>query len=275
MNDIITIQNVRAYLDAQGTAWLNAADVARGLGWTQSKNNVEYVRWETINGYLREFGFSQKVGKDDFIPENMLYRLAMKANNETAQIFQAKVADEILPEIRKHGVYATEDFIERTLANPDFAIRVFSELKAERERNAILQERNVILQEQNSNLQQEKTVLQEENAIIKPRADYCNAVLDSDELLDITDIAKEYGFSGQTFNRIIADFGIQYRKGNTWALRQKYAGEGYAHLKTSRINGRNVTYLAWTQRGRHFLYEFLKEQGILPVHIRLKIAQGA
>ena len=226
MNDIITIQNVRAYLDNQGTAWLNAADVAHGLGWTQFKNGVEYVRWETINGYLREFGFSQEVAKDNFIPENMLYRLAMKASNERALEFQAKVADEILPAIRKRGVYATDNFIEKTLANPDFAIRVFSELKAERERNAILQ----------------------------PKADYCDAVLDSDELLDITDIAKEYGFSGQTFNRIIADFGIQYRKGNTWALRQKYANEGYAHLKTVRANGRTFSYLAWTQRGRYFLY---------------------
>ena len=247
MTDIITIQNVRGYLDANNTAWLNAADVARELGWTQFKNGVEYIRWETVNKYLAEFDFPKKVGKDDFIPENMLYRLVWKSRDEKALEFQSKVTDEILPAIRKHGVYATEDFIERTLANPDFAIRVFSELKAERERNAILQ----------------------------PKADYCDAVLDSDELLDITDIAKEYGFSGQTFNRIIADFGIQYRKGNTWALRQKYANEGYAHLKTVRANGRTFSYLAWTQRGRYFLYQFLKEHGILPVHIRLKSAQGA
>ena len=245
MTEIITIQNVRAYLDANNTAWLNAADVARGLGWTQTKNGVEYVRWETINNYLREFDFPKNVGKDDFIPENIFYRLVWKSRDERALEFQAKVADEILPAIRKRGVYATDDFIERTLANPDFAIRVFSELKAERERNAILQ----------------------------PKADYCDAVLDSSELLDITDIAKEYGFSGQTFNRIIADFGIQYRKGNTWALRQEYTGKDYARLKTSRLSGRTVTYLAWTQRGRYFLYHFLKERSLVPVHERL--AKGA
>ncbi|MBR3746049.1 MAG: phage antirepressor KilAC domain-containing protein [Selenomonadaceae bacterium] len=259
MTEIITIQNVRAYLDANNTAWLNAADVARGLGFTETKNGVEYIRWRTINGYLKGLGFSQEVAKDSFIPENMFYRLAMKANNETAQIFQAKVADEILPAIRKRGVYATDDFIERTLANPDFAIRVFTQLKEEREKNALLTEQNALLSEHNT--------------ILQPKADYCDAVLDSDELLDITDIAKEYGFSGQTFNRIIADFGIQYRKGNTWALRQEYTGKDYARLKTSRLSGRTVTYLAWTQRGRYFLYHFLKEHGLVPVHERL--AKGA
>ncbi len=242
MKEIMTIQNVRGYCDDNGTAFLNAEDVARGLGWTQFKNGVEYVKWERINGYLRDFDFPQKVGKDDFIPENMFYRLVWKSRDEKALEFQAKVADEVLPSIRKRGVYATDDFIERTLANPDFAIRVFSELKAERERNAILQ----------------------------PKADYFDAVLDSTELLDVTDIAKGYGFSGQTFNRIIADVGIQYRKGNTWVLRQQYAGEDYARLKTVRANGRTFSYLAWTQRGRHFLYQYLKQRGIVPVSERLR-----
>lgn len=259
MTEIVTIQNVRAYLDANNTAWLNAADVARGLGFTEEKNGVEYVMWRRVNEYLQGFGFSALVSKDDFIPENMFYRLAMKAKNETAQIFQAKVADEILPAIRKRGVYATDDFIERTLANPDFAIRVFTQLKEEREKNALLTEQNALLSEHNT--------------ILQPKADYCDAVLDSDELLDITDIAKEYGFSGQTFNRMLDDFGIQYRRGERWTLSQKYANKGYAHLKTVRANGRTVTYLAWTQRGRYFLYHFLKEHGLVPVHERL--AKGA
>jgi prophage antirepressor-like protein len=84
---------------------LNAEDVARGWGFTEPKNGKEYVRWRTINGYLNEFGFSQDVAKDDFIPENMVYRLGFKASNETAQVFQAKLADEILPQIRKTGSY--------------------------------------------------------------------------------------------------------------------------------------------------------------------------
>ncbi|WP_304584610.1 hypothetical protein [Acutalibacter muris] len=83
MNDIITIKGVRGYLDANGTAQMNLEDIARGLGFTQTqnKNGVEYtsVRWERVEQHLAEMGFPHKWGKDDFIPESIFYRLAMKA----------------------------------------------------------------------------------------------------------------------------------------------------------------------------------------------------
>jgi len=104
MNEILNINNVHGYLDKE-TAYLNAEDVARGFGFTESKSGVEYVRWRTINRYLKEFGFSQDVAKDDFLPENMVYRLGFKAGNEVAQKFQAVLADEVLPAIRKTGGY--------------------------------------------------------------------------------------------------------------------------------------------------------------------------
>ena len=107
---IVTISNVHAYLDKDGTVWLNAEDVARGLGFTQTAaSGNEVVRWERVNKYLREFNFIPTNGDGikagDYIPENMFYRLAMKANNSVAEKFQAKVADEILPTIRKTGGY--------------------------------------------------------------------------------------------------------------------------------------------------------------------------
>lgn len=105
-HELVTICGVRGFVDENGVAQLNAEDVARGWGFVQTKSGKEYVRWETVNGYLEGFGFSQLVGKDDFIPENMVYRLGFKASNEAAQVFQAKLADEILPTIRKTGVYS-------------------------------------------------------------------------------------------------------------------------------------------------------------------------
>lgn len=61
--EIITIENVHCYVDINNVAWINAEDVARGLGFAQTKNDVEYVRWERVNGYLREFRFSTRRGE--------------------------------------------------------------------------------------------------------------------------------------------------------------------------------------------------------------------
>ena len=110
---IRTVKGVRCYVDGDMTAHINAEDVARGLGFVEggkfSTTGENYVRWERVNSYLKEFGYPYEVGKNDFIPENVFYRLAMKANNKVAQGFQAKIADEILPSIRKHGYYASPD----------------------------------------------------------------------------------------------------------------------------------------------------------------------
>jgi prophage antirepressor-like protein len=129
---IVNIFGVRGYIDEDGTAQLNLEDVSRGLGFSQKKNGIEYVRWETVEMYLVSLGFSQQVGKDDFIAENIFYRLAMKARNEAAELFQAKVADDILPSIRKHGAYLTPAKIEEVLNDPDTIIRLATQLKQER-----------------------------------------------------------------------------------------------------------------------------------------------
>ena len=131
--NIITIKNVRAYMDENGTAQINLEDAARGLGFVESKG--DYVRWQRVELYLSEFGFSTSGERPEFIPENIFYRLAMKAKNETAEKFQAIVADEILPSIRKHGGYLTADKIEEVLMNPDTIIKLAQNLKAEQEKN--------------------------------------------------------------------------------------------------------------------------------------------
>jgi mRNA-degrading endonuclease toxin of MazEF toxin-antitoxin module/prophage antirepressor-like protein len=108
LEKLITIQNVSGFIDENGIAHLSLENVARGLGFTQMKNGYEYVRWERVYEYLESFEFSPQVGKENFIPENIFYLLAMKANNETAIAFQMKVASEILPSIRKTGTYSVQ-----------------------------------------------------------------------------------------------------------------------------------------------------------------------
>ena len=138
MNEIMTIQGIECY-EKGGTAYLKLETVARGLGFTQAKNGAEYVRWDTVFKHLDEMGFPNKLGKDGFIPENAFYRLAMKAKNETAERFQALIADEVLPSIRKRGMYATPDTIDRIIRDPDFGIKLLSELKQEREQRLALE----------------------------------------------------------------------------------------------------------------------------------------
>ena len=134
-NEIITIKNVRGYIDEKGTAWLNLEDVAKGLGFTQIKNKKEYIRWETVISYCNEF--SQQVGKESFIPENVFYKLCMKANNEVARKFQDRVCDEILPSIRKYGMYATDELLD----NPDLIIKMATRLKEEKAKNKELEDK--------------------------------------------------------------------------------------------------------------------------------------
>lgn len=126
-NNIVTIENVRGYVDEENVAYLNLEDVAKGLGIvTKAASGNVVVRWTRLLNYLLEFGVATS-GHDvatgvitarerlpEYIPENIFYKLCMKANNTLARAFQDKVADEILPSIRKNGYYATDSYIENS-----------------------------------------------------------------------------------------------------------------------------------------------------------------
>lgn len=108
-NNLVCISGVRGY-EQDGVAYLHIEDSARGLGFTTKVNDTEYVRWPRVDEYLGDFGFLPQVANEEnphdyYIPENIFYRLCMKAKNEVAEAFQAKVADEIIPSIRKTGGY--------------------------------------------------------------------------------------------------------------------------------------------------------------------------
>ena len=212
MNSLMTIENVRGYLDpANGTAYLNAEDVARGFGFTQTKNGAEYIRWETVNGYLREFGFSQHVGKDNFLPENMVYRLGFKASNETAQKFQALLADEVIPAIRKTGGYisgAKEMSDEEIMAK------------------ALLIGKRTIEQQQLriQNLEVTNSKLSVSNTIMRPKADYFDELVDRNLLTNFRETAKQLGIGQKAFVNFLLVKKYVYRdkKGKL----MPYAGKG-------------------------------------------------
>lgn len=142
---------VRTITNEDGSISINAEDTAIGFGWTQTKNGKIYPKWERVNGYLEELGFSPQVGKDDYIPESLFYRLGMKANNKVANAFQNWLAMEVIPSIRKHGAYMTDDTIEKALTEPDFLIRLATKLKEEKEARLKAEQYAEVLQTFNKN----------------------------------------------------------------------------------------------------------------------------
>lgn len=232
-NSITKICGVECY-EHQGTAYLKLETVARGLGFTtvQTVNGVEYVnvRWNTVKQYLNDIGFLQEVAKTDFIPENIFYRLAMKAKNETAEKFQALVADEIIPSIRKHGIYATDNVIDEILNNPDFGIELLTKLKEERKARIEAERKNAIL-----------------THVTKTYT--------------MTEIAKELNLkSAAELNKILADKKVQYKVNGTWVLYSDYSNCGYEDIKQEVLdNGKVIYHRKITQIGREFILGLFKK----------------
>lgn len=217
--------------------------VAKSLGFTQIKNGKQYIRWETINKYLGKY-LSQEVGKGDFIPEPMVYKLAFKAGNSTAEKFQDWLAMEVLPAIRKHGIYATDSVIEQTIQNPDYIIHVLTEFKKEREGRLVAEQQ-----------------VQE----LKPKATYYDLVLQNKSLLSVSKIAKDYGMSARALNKLLHELGVQYKQGDIWLLYAKHQDKGYTQTSTYALDEEHSKVTTkWTQKGRLFIYDLLKDNDILP-----------
>ena len=262
---IVNIKGIDCY-EQDGTVYLRLEAVARGLDITKTdkKNGVEYKRMnrQGIQKWLYSFGIlnSENDELPDFIPENIFYRLAMKARNETAEKFQAMVADEIIPSIRRHGAYMTEDTLRKALNSPDFLIRLATKRKDEQERNRALEGK---VEELESSVRTMDQVIGE----LAPKANYVDIILKSSSTVLITQIAQDYGMSAKALNRKLAELRIQRRVGRQWILYAEYQGKGYVHSKTIDIvhsNGRPDVMMQteWTQKGRLFLYEELKKHGI-------------
>ena len=149
---------VKTILNADRSISVNAEDTAIGFGWTQEKNGKLYVKWERINGYCKEFGFSPQVGKDDYLPESLFYRLGMKANNERANKFQNWLAMEVIPSIRKTGGYVANEntFIDTYLPFADEQTKMLfhATLQAMKSQNKIIAEQKEIISDQQETIKQ-------------------------------------------------------------------------------------------------------------------------
>lgn len=264
--EVLTIEGIDCY-EKDGVAYLNLEAVARGLGFTQTqiKNGVEYtsIRWERVQQYLSEFGFPHKWGKDDFIPENIFYRLAMRAKSEAAEKFQAKIADNVIPSIRKHGAYMTPDTIEKILGDPDTIIRLATALKEERQKRKELEAEN----------EQQRQMI----ADFAPIKRYVDAILESPGAMATSQIAADYDMSARALNKILHEEGIQHCVNGQWILYRDHMGKGYTKSETIQITRSDGSpdakvYTKWTQKGRLWLNEVLNRRGIYAIMDRVAVS---
>ena len=250
-------------IEKDGKVWFVGIDVAEVLGYRNPRKTIS----TKIKGEHKGVTTADTPGGKQqvtIIDEPALYKLAFSSKLDSAEEFTDWVVSDVLPSIRKTGAYMTPDTIEKMISNPDFSIKLLEELKEQQELNAELEKENNMLVIKNE-------FLETDAEINKPKVDYHDMVLNSDELVSATIIAKDYGKSAVWLNKKLHDLGIIYKKSGQWVLYDKYAEEGYCHSKTDLItNGITMTHVYWSQKGRLFIYETLKDNGILPLIEREK-----
>lgn len=184
------------------------------------------------------------------INESGLYSLILSSKLPTAKKFKHWVTSEVLPAIRKHGMYAIDDLI----ANPDLGIAALNALKEEREKNKKLENSVAVKTQQISEM--------------LPKASYYDVVLNCKDLVSMSTISKDYGWSAKKMNKYLHEKGVQFKQGDIWLLYQKYSEKGYTSTKTHTYldsEGQHTkVHTYWTQKGRLFIYGLLKEDGIFP-----------
>lgn len=179
------------------------------------------------------------------ITESGLYSLVLRSNKPEAKVFKKWITSEVLPSIRKNGMYATAPTIENMIDNPDFAIGLLNRLKEEREEKESLRIKNELQDEQLK--------------LAAPKILYVDEVLQSKSTYTTNQIAKEMGMSAIGLNNELKSIGIQYKQTNTWLLYAKYQDKGFTKTKTHTFtdnhgNIQTVMNTVWTEKGRLFIH---------------------
>ena len=257
MNDIKTWNYENSEIrtiEKNGEPWWVLADVCRVLELSSPHKIADRLdEDEKGRNLIPTHGGNQEM---TVINESGLYNVILRSDKPQAKPFRKWVTSEVLPTIRKHGAYMTEQTIEKALTNPDFLIQLATQLKSE--------------QEQRRKLETTVAVQEQQIAELQPKASYYDVVLNCKDLLSVTSIAKDYGKSGTWLNSYLHEKGIQYKQGKIWLLYQKYAEKGYTSTKTQTFAGSDgnqhtSVHTYWTQKGRLFIYELLKADNILPL----------
>lgn len=215
-------------------------DVAKVLGYKNSRDTLmKHVDEEDKKDGV---AIRDSIGRNQSavaINESGLYSLILSSKLPTAKKFKHWVTSEVLPAIRKHGGYLTDEKIEEALYNPDTLIKLATQLKEEREG---------------------RLIAEQQVAELKPKASYLDEILANKELITVSVIAKDYGMSAMQFNKLLHNLKVQFKQGKNWLLYSSYQSLGWTSSSTNQVTKKdgstmNVMNTKWTQKGRLGLYE--------------------
>lgn len=251
MNELQIFQNkefgnVRV-IEIDGEPWFVGKDVAECLGYANVSRDINrHVDEDDRQNYRNGTSEINNRGMT-IINESGLYSLVMSSELPSAKPFKRWVTSEVLPAIRKTGSFNQLPTGQNLIA-------------------LALIEANRMLEEKDSTIKVQEQLIGE----MKPKVDYVDDILKNKSLLKISSIAKDYGMSGQAMNNLLHALKVQYKSGDQWLLYAKHQSSGFTSSETvsfTRTDGRTDVKLItkWTQKGRLFLYELLKKQGVVPV----------
>ena len=243
-NQVRTVQR-------DGEPWWVLKDVCVVLGLSNARMIADRLDKDDVSlAYITDsLGRQQQT---NIVSEAGLYSVILRSDKPEARRFKRWVTHDVLPTIRRHGMYARDELLD----NPDLMIEVLQALKFERSHKTVLEVRAAV---------QGRLI-----AAMKPKAAYYDVILACPDAVAVSVIAKDYGWSAIRMNKYLHELGIQFKQGYTWLLYQKYAGHGYTCTNTLRFEGKNgeshaTVHTYWTQKGRLFLYGLLKDHGVLPL----------
>ena len=247
--------SLEIWVDSNEKPWFPAKESANALGYSNDRDAIA-KHCDEKGVAFRDVLTPGGTQKKKYINRPNLSRLIARSHLPEAAKFESWIFDDVLESVFDHGGYLTPDKIEEVQNDPDTIIALAQQLKKERAQRAAL-ETTVSAQGQ---------LLQE----MRPKATYYDLILQTNDALAITTIAKDYGKSGRWMNAKLHDLGVQYLQGDIWLLYQAHAAEGYTTSKTHAytdsegvVHSKMRTY--WTQKGRLFIYELLKRHGIHPI----------
>ena len=243
MNELQVFENelfgeVRT-VNINGEVWFVLIDICKALKLT----NPSVVASRLDEDEVTKFDLGGLSGLSNMTNESGLYKVLFRSDKEEAKIFTKWVTKEVIPSVRKHGVYMTDEKIEEALTDPDMIIKLATNLKLEREK---------------------RKKLEGEITQNRPKIIYYDEILESRDSKTTTELAQEFGMTAYKLNKHLVNLGIQYYSRGKFFITGAFVSKGYHDIRkypfTDKDGNRRVNeYMVWTQKGKQFIYELLKE----------------